>query len=147
MIILCNILEPITEVFGGKRLSVRPFVSAAQMKREDSAILDIHRCQDVGYERQRRGVADQPRIPVNHHHAGVLWPTHQHPQLAAGIADCLRIRNFRIARQPFFDLGQLSAGYVFLEKRRLMQLGLGRAGNGHRKNHDEADPFHIVPPD
>ena len=127
-------------------MSVRPFVSAAQMEREDSAILDIHRCQDVGYERQRRGVADQPCIPVNHHHAGVLGPAHQHPQLAAGIADCLRIRNFPIAWQPFVDPGQLSAGYVLLEKRRLLPLGLDRAGNGHRESHDEADPFHIAPP-
>src|SRR6516165_2029207 len=116
------------------------------MEREDSAILDIHRRQDVGHERQRRGVADQPCIAVNHHHAGVLGPAHQHPQLAAGIADCFGFRQLRIAWQPFVDPGQLPAGYVLFEKRRLLELGLDRAGNGYRESHEEAHPLHIEPP-
>src|SRR6516225_9861542 len=127
-------------------MSIRPFMSATQMEREDTAVLDIYRFQDVRQERKRGGVTDQPCVAVNNHHASVLGPPHQHPQLASGIAVCFGSRRRRIAWQTFVNPGKFSADYVLLEKRRLLRLSLCRVENSDQDGPDEADQFHIAPP-
>ena len=82
--VLCHVLEPIAEILGGKGMTVRPFHSLAQMQGKDAALLDIDRFEDVGLDLERRRIADQPRIAVDDHHAGILGGRHQHAQLPPG---------------------------------------------------------------
>src|SRR5204862_2515163 len=46
--ILRDILKPISEIFRGERLSVRPFMSFAQVERKDPVIFDFDRLEDIG---------------------------------------------------------------------------------------------------
>jgi hypothetical protein len=127
-------------------MPVRPFVSVAQVEREDPTILDVHRFEDVRLEPQSGGVADQARITVNHHHTGVFRPAHQHPYLAAGTTDGFELCQVRFAWQPFVGFRQLSARHFLLEERCLLSLGPRRPGHSQRESYDKADPFHITPP-
>ncbi len=144
--ILGDILKPITKILGGERLPVRPLHALAQMKREDASVFDIDRFEDVGLEFERRRVADQPRIAVDHHHAGVLGAGHQHPQLAARPADSGDLRYRRVARHPIVDLGQLAAGDLRLEIRRLLQCRTRRAGQGQQQRKCQDGPPPAIPP-
>src|ERR1700747_3906089 len=41
MLVLCYVLEPVAEVFGGKRMAVRPLMPLAQMQSKNAAVPDI----------------------------------------------------------------------------------------------------------
>ena len=63
-------------------MAVRPAVAGTEPEGEDAPFLDVHALQEVGDEAVAAVVADQPRVPVDHHQAHVLGPAHQQPQLS-----------------------------------------------------------------
>ena len=80
-LVVGDVLPPVAEVLAGERLAVRPLVPLAQMQGEDPAVLDLDVLQDVRHQLEILVVADQPRIAVDHHQAGV--PAAARPACAA----------------------------------------------------------------
>ena len=72
LLVVGDVLPKVTEILGRERRAVRPAMALAQPQREDPAVLDLDRAQDVGHELQLAVVADQARIAVHHQKPRVL---------------------------------------------------------------------------
>jgi hypothetical protein len=105
-------------------------MSLAQMQCENPTGLDLDGFEDVWLDFQQGSITDQSSITVDYHHAGVLGPGHQHPQLAAGSADRRQHCHFQIARDALFGLGQPSTRHLLLENWCFLRPGLCRVGSG-----------------
>src|SRR5258706_10888953 len=71
-----DVFPEVAKILGGERLAIRPFVALAQMEREDAAVLNVDRPQDIRLESQFRGPTDETRIAPSVEQTYVLLSAH-----------------------------------------------------------------------
>ncbi len=121
-IIIDDIFPVIPEIFGRKGRAIRPFVTLAQMKGENIALLVNVKClKNIGLQVQVLVVANQARIAINNRHADILGPAHDGDKFTAIFSDCFafgtEINDIGMFRKPLQHWRQGALGNRVFEIR------------------------------
>jgi hypothetical protein len=97
----CDVFPIKPQILGGERLTIRPAMTLAQPEGEDAAVFDGEVGQDVRHKLEILVVADEPGVAVDVEQARVPGAAHQHPHVAATVADLGNIlKHTRLVRRP-----------------------------------------------
>ena len=126
LLVVCHVLPIETQVLGGEGVAVGPFVPLAQAHGEDAAFLDVDSGKNVRHQVEVPVVAHQAGVAVDHHHPGVLGPSHEQAQAAAvaarlqaGIAE---VGHGHVFRQAGANRRKLAVGDPPGERRRFHEF-------------------------
>ena len=140
VLVVCDIFPEVAEIVARKRCSIRPLMPLAKLQRIYPVFLDVHAFQYVGCHLQIPVIANQPRVAVHHQHAHIARASYQHiqrPTMLTSLAGlAVHDDHQRVVRQALLDRRQLFRIHVFLEHRRLKQLG-GCRGPKRRQAHQQ----------
>ncbi|GBF27643.1 hypothetical protein MnTg02_02702 [bacterium MnTg02] len=81
--IICDILPIITEIIAGEGMTIRPFMAAPQMERENAVLFDIDLFQKIRLKLKLWRKTDKPCIAVNRQQTRVFLLAEQQSEIPA----------------------------------------------------------------